>query len=369
MTFLLTDDVRTHRFIQGFRPLILVAIGLVAGGCWMFRSSEPPTEIPEPVVPEAVWPGLLLACPTPQTRLDELDNPDVFMPTASGRVESALYGSTRTRQSGKSYLPAFHAGVDFAPLERDSRGRAKDPVFAVADGRVGYINRVAGNSSYGIYAVLLHSDPAGEFYTLYSHLASAEEGLEEGDPVVRGQKIGRMGNTSTLGIPVQRSHLHFEFGTVLNSRFVEWYRMKKLKPFHGTLHGYNLAELNPMDLFPHMMDGTPFFLQEHMENCPVAFRLIVPSDRKPDYYRRYPFLWEGGDSSGAIVMEVSESGVPLRARSATEEERTSIRGESPHVAEVFPDVLGRNGMRLVVEQGGRWIPGSNAARWLDILMY
>jgi len=368
MTYLLPDNVRPGVIVQAVFPFILIAICLIVAGCWMFRGGEPPAEVPEPVEPEAVWTGILLTYPTPQTRLDELDNPEVFMPTASGRVESAWYGTTRTRSFGGRILPAFHGGVDIAPMERDARGRAKDPVYAVADGRVGYINRVAGNSSYGIYAVLLHSDPSGEFYTLYSHLASAEAALSEGDPVQRGQTIGRMGHTSTLGIPVQRSHLHFEFGTVLNSRFIDWYRMKKLKPFHGTLHGYNLAALNPMELFPHMMEGKPFFFRDFMLTVPVAFRLIVPVPGKPDYYRRYPFLWEGGEPSGAMVMDVSESGVPLRARPATDEEAAKAKGVF-RVDEAFPDIIGRNGARLITEQGGRWVPGSNAARWLEILLY
>jgi murein DD-endopeptidase MepM/ murein hydrolase activator NlpD len=371
MTYLLPDNVRPGGLVQAVFPFILIAAGLIVAGCWMFRGGEPaggPVEEPAEE-PPAVWPGTLLTFPTPQTRLDELDNPEVFMPTASGRVESAWYGSTRTRSFGDRILPAFHGGVDIAPMERDGRGRAKDPVYAVADGRVGYINRVAGNSSYGIYAVLLHSDPSGEFYTLYSHLASAEASLGEGDPVQRGQKIGRMGHTSTLGIPVQRSHLHFEFGTVLNSRFIDWYRMKKLKPFHGTLHGYNLAALNPMELFPHMMERKPFLFGDFMFTVPAAFRLIVPVSGKPDYYRRYPFLWEGGEPSGAMVMEVSESGVPLKARPATDEESAQVARGVSRVAEAFPDVLGRNGMRLVTEQNGRWSLGSNAARWLEILLY
>lgn len=355
-----------------FRTLfILIAISLIAAGCWMFRSNESEAGKPEPVtgpVPEP--PGLVFTFPTPQTRLDDTNNPEVFMPTESGKIESAWYGSTRTRKFGKQFLPAFHEGVDIAPVERDSKGRAKDPVFAAADGRVGYISRIAGNSSYGVYVVLLHKDTVGEYYTLYAHLASAGAGLKEGDSVMRGAEIGRIGNTSTLGIPVQRSHLHFEFGTILNERFSDWFRKEKLKPFHGNMHGYNLAGLNPMTLFPYMADGERFEMLPCITNCPVAFRIIIPVSEKPDYYCRYPSLWTGGEpSSGAIVVDVSESKVPLQARAATEEEAASLRKNKPRVLEAFPEVLGRNGSRLIVEHDGGWVLGRNGEQWLEIFLY
>lgn len=324
-----------------------------------------------PMMGPPVPAGALWTYPTPQTRLDETDNSEVYMPTASGRVESAWYGSTRTRQVGRSILPAFHGGIDIAPTVRDARGRALDPIFAVADGTVGYINPIGGNSSYGVYIVLLHPDDAGEYFTLYAHLAEAQPGLKEGDRVSRGETIGRMGNTSTISIPVQRSHLHFEFGTVLNSRFAEWYRAQELKPWHGTLHGFNLGNLNPMPLIPYMGSGRRFDLAPHVKSRSVAFRLVVPASGLPDYYVRYPVLWSGGaPRHGGWVMEVYESGTPLQARPATPDESALLAGgTTPLVLDVDEGVLGRNGRRLVIRRSGRWALGGNSERWLDILLY
>jgi murein DD-endopeptidase MepM/ murein hydrolase activator NlpD len=364
-----------HRLDTSFfnsygRSLIIVsAVTLIVAGCWVFHGTPPATGETGPADKPAPPPGLLLTFPTPQTHLDDTGNPAVFMPTESGKIESARYGSTRTRKSGKYFLPAFHEGIDIAPVERDSKGHAADAVFAVADGRVGYISRTAGNSSYGIYIVLLHQDPLGEYYTLYSHLASVPSGLKENDEVARGTEIGRIGNTSTVGIPVQRSHLHFEFGTIMNDRFGDWFRAKKLKPFHGRLHGYNLAGFNPADMFPYMTNDQRFILHQYITNVPVAFRLVVPVSEKPDYYRRYPALWTGGEPAGAVVIDVSESGAPLQARAATDEETAAIRKNKPYVLEAFAEVLGRNGERLVTEEDGKWIPGRNAGQWLEILLY
>ncbi|MEM7395078.1 MAG: hypothetical protein AAF492_22330, partial [Verrucomicrobiota bacterium] len=108
----------------------------------------------EPAVP--VTPPLTIGFPTAQTNLTRRMDKTVFMPTGSGRVMSAHYGSTRTDSSGR---PSFHEGVDIGPMARDRRGRATDKILAVADGTVAYANRRSGNSNYGIYIVLEHEDP------------------------------------------------------------------------------------------------------------------------------------------------------------------------------------------------------------------
>jgi hypothetical protein len=118
-----------------------------------------------------------------------------------------------------------------------------------------------------------------------------------------------------------------------------------------------------------MTNGQRFVFQQYITNCPVAFRLIVPVAEKPDYYRRYPSLWIGDEPSGAMVVDVSEGKVPLQARAATEEETTSLQKKKTRVLEAFPEVLGRNGSRLVVESAGRWALSRNGEQWLDILLY
>jgi murein DD-endopeptidase MepM/ murein hydrolase activator NlpD len=355
--------------------LLAVAALVVGAGCSLIlqgRSSELCSDghSSEVTMPEfVVKDGLLFSYPTAQTQLENPEDSTVFMPTASGKVESAAYGSSRTGKFGSRYLAKFHEGVDIAPLERDAKGRAQDVVFAVADGRVGYISRRAENSSYGTYVVLLHEDRLGEFYTLYAHLSSVPEELSAGDPVTRGTPIGQMGSTSTLGIPVQRSHLHFEFGTQVNSRFDDWLRSKKMTRTHGVMHGWNLVGLNPAELFPAMKEQTHFVFESCIFETPVAFRLIVKGNEKPDYYCRYPTLWIGDAPGEAMVLEVSEGGVPLRGRSATEDELISLGSQRSQVLEAFPDVLGRNGKRLVISKGDRWVAGANLSQWLEILLY
>lgn len=319
--------------------------------------------LPTPLPP---WPAF--THPTPQRNWDETENPKVYMPTGSGRVASAGYGSVRTNSSGRA---SFHEGVDIAPVEW-SRGRAVDAVFAASDGRVAYINRTAGNSSYGIYVVLEHQDDVGEVYTIYAHLASVPKELKAGQQVKAGQEIAVMGHSSTLGIPVQRSHLHFEMGMMLNPDFDKWYRKKKMTPNHGKYHGFNFTGFDPRLMLVPLAgkEQLPFSYLEILKTKPPAWELVVKSRGRPRYFSKYPELWQGEAYAGkAFHLRVSESGIPLSGRNATAEEIRRLGTASTRVLEVYPEVLGRNGLRHVVKSGGSWKLGSNGTRWFEILMY
>lgn len=338
------------------------------------KASEPGSEVAAtPLPPEPPpRPVLLYTTPTAQTNLWDTESTEVYQPTASGRIQSAHFGSTRTRGSGGRFLPAFHMGIDIAPLQRDRQGNALDEVVAVTDGRVAYANRVAGNSTYGIYVVLLHDDPLGEIYTLYAHLASVEPGLRAGQTVERGDRIGIMGHTASTGIPRHRAHLHFEIGVINNSRFARWYRAQNLIPDHGTYHGHNLTGIQPLAIYGVQpwpgLQG--FSMLDYLIENPPAFTLLFTPSKLLDYYRRYPDLWEGSPyAGGPIVMDVSEGGVPQRARAATPEEAALLTGGTPHVLAVDEEVLGRNGLRLVVRRSNQWVFGQRGRRWLEILTY
>ncbi|NLB60415.1 MAG: M23 family metallopeptidase, partial [Lentisphaerae bacterium] len=164
------------------KKIMLGVSGLLAGllfttGCAR-REPAPPTSC----VPRIVEPASLQQMRYPTAR-DWLAGPErsaAFQPTASGRPESALYGSVRTVQLGRRWVASFHEGVDIAPLHRDRLGRPCDTIHAVAEGRVAYLNRLAGQSSYGKYVVLVHASSVGELYTLYAHLAHITPTLQTG---------------------------------------------------------------------------------------------------------------------------------------------------------------------------------------------
>ncbi len=317
---------------------------------------------------QARYDPIMVGFPTAQTSLLRTDDPSVFMATASGRIESAHFGSTRTRSVQGRLLPAFHMGIDIAPLQRDRRNRALDSILAVADGRVGYANRVVGHSNYGLYVVLEHDTAMGTIYTLYAHLRSIEDTVRPGATVRKGDVLGVMGNTPSSIIPVIRSHLHFEVGVMQNRRFAGWANREEIHNLHGVHHGWNLAGIQPLALYQTEESPQPFSMLAYLETVPVAFKLVVESRRQVDYFLRYPLLWHGrGEPRGKMVLAVSESGVVLRGRPASVEE--SNAQSLPYVLHVDEDVLGRNGLRHVVSRGNRWEIGANGFRWLSILLH
>ncbi len=336
-------------------------------------SPAPPERVVRPVVslptPTPIPRGMIVGSPTPHQSYADLEDKSIYMPTGSGRVRSAHFGSTRTASSGRA---RFHEGVDLAPTKRDSRQRALDDIYAVADGKVAYISRRGGNSSYGVYIVLLHKDEVGEIYTLYSHLTSVDESLRSGQQVKRGQRIGRMGHSSTLGIPVQRAHLHLEIGLVLNSNFEGWYRSKGLSPNHRAYHGWNLYGADPQPFLQKV--GGPktarHSFKDQLEREPAAFQLILKSRGVVDFFKRYPSLWKSdGSASGVLVLDLTENGVILQGRKATAEEQEGLGSSKAKVLQVHEEVLGRNGPRLIYRRSGNWVLSDTGARWREMLLY
>jgi murein DD-endopeptidase MepM/ murein hydrolase activator NlpD len=88
-------------------------------------------------------------------------------------------------------LPDFHQGIDIS-------NNFGTPVVATAQGKVihaGYLG------SFGLTVQIEHE---GGISTLFGHLAKID--VKTGDQVVRGQKIGLMGNSGMSTGP----HLHYE---------------------------------------------------------------------------------------------------------------------------------------------------------------
>jgi murein DD-endopeptidase MepM/ murein hydrolase activator NlpD len=87
----------------------------------------------------------------------------------------------------------MHTGVDFAA----ARGT---PVQATAPGRVSFIGRRGG---YGRVVEIAHGS---DTLTRYAHLSAVPDGLTQGQRVMAGDTIGRVGATGTATGP----NLHYE---------------------------------------------------------------------------------------------------------------------------------------------------------------
>jgi murein DD-endopeptidase MepM/ murein hydrolase activator NlpD len=74
------------------------------------------------------------------------------------------------------------------------------PIYAAADGTV---TNLGPNGGYGNFIRLAHAD---RLATIYGHLSRFAPGLQAGQPVLRGEVIGFVGNTGRS----TGAHLHFE---------------------------------------------------------------------------------------------------------------------------------------------------------------
>ncbi|MBU4199204.1 MAG: M23 family metallopeptidase [Verrucomicrobia bacterium] len=356
---------------MGLRAGVLATALVCAGGC--ARQETPALEPPAAsALTNSVEPDSLrkMAYPTDRKSLAAREDSGDFRPTASGRIESALYGSVRTERNGKGLAPSFHEGIDIAPLNTDAHGRPQDAIAAVADGTVAYANRVVGNSNYGKYVVLRHASSLGELYTLYAHLAQIAPGVKAGQAVKAGAILGIMGNTSSSPIPMARAHLHFELGFMVNAHYDRWYHAQKLKPDHGIFNGGNLLGLDPLAVFERQKEDPAFTFAEYLKTILPAFEIVLFVPRRPDYFRRYPALWDGPAFSGrAMVLAVSENGLPLRGWNAAEPDRQEQGKKKWRIRNMNAAALGRNGCRLIVCRRRTWTLSAAGEKWLEILTY
>jgi hypothetical protein len=362
-----------------FDKACLAITGLLAllwlAGCQSEAPLPPPQPItlPEPVAmaptnlpprpPPPVWQDLVF--PTAQTGLLKGDL-RVFMPTLPQHPDSGLFGTVRTGAKGQ---PRFHEGVDIAPLQRDRRGEPTDAVRAVAGGVVGYTSGVAGNSNYGKYVVVLHSDPLGAVYTLYAHLASIT--VKPAQVVQAGTPLGVMGHTSSSAIPRERAHVHFEIGLLHNERFALWYRAQKLKPDHGNFHGQNLSGTDPLAFLRWQQAHPADSFRDFLATQPTAFSIAVTPARAPDFFRRYPALWEGAAwrAGTPVILSCAANGLVLKGRLASEVERLALLRAKYAIGGVNTTVLGRNGSHLIAPARGGWALTDTGSRWLAALLY
>ena len=186
----------------------------------------------------------------------------------------------------------FHEGLDLYPVRRDTKGRAQDSIYAAMDGIVSYINNVSANSAYGKYMVLEHHKIKPKLYSLYGHLAEIDPKIKLGTEVKVAQEIGKMGNSASYRIPLNRSHLHFEIGLRLTGNFQKWYNSKRFSTpnRHGNYSGFNLVGLDPLPFYSkYAAKGykSPF---DYIKSLPEEAKIRVKTKKIPDFAKRYPSL-------------------------------------------------------------------------------
>ena len=186
----------------------------------------------------------------------------------------------------------FHEGLDLYPVRRDIKGRAQDSIYAAMDGIVSYVNHVSANSAYGKYMVLEHHKMKPRLYSLYGHLAEIDPKIKRGTEVKVAQEIGKMGNSASYRIPLDRSHLHFEIGLRLTDEFQKWYSSKKFSTpnRHGNYSGFNLVGLNPIPFYSKFAAKSYKSSFDYIKSLPAEAKIRVKTKKIPDFAKRYPSL-------------------------------------------------------------------------------
>lgn len=158
-----------------------------------------PTSTPEPSAVPSASPVVM---PTPTPSPQPVVNPVKLEHDVLDNAETDciyLFPVPNSSEITQEYS-AEHKAIDIAA----SNG---SPVYAAEDGTVSYVQiwdgsyDTTGMMSYGHMVEIRHADGNT---TLYAHLS--EINVQQGEKVVRGQRIGRVGSTGNATGP----HLHFE---------------------------------------------------------------------------------------------------------------------------------------------------------------
>ena len=312
-------------------------------------------------------PRIELAWPTPNTAYIEGKGREAYVqPTVSGEVESGQFGCVR---SGGGQ---FHEGADLKPVARDKRGEPADDVFASMAGVVRHVNMRAGESSYGRYIVIEHSDLKPAVYTLYAHLSAVAPGLKAGDTVTRGQVIATMGRTSGgYTIPKERAHLHFEIGVVATRQFQSWYEWKKFGSPNeqGLYNGMNLMGLDPLDFFDQFRARRVNDFKEYFAQLPMVARVRIATSQVPDFVLRYPdLLTEEVPMAGVAgwSVKVNATGLPFSWTPLKASDVIGFRANEVRLSDVDANALKHFRCKsIAVMRRGEYEPGRDLETMLQ----
>lgn len=265
---------------------------------------------------------LNLVLPTENRALLEGKPEDYYMYTtrnfenvSSKPWTAGQYGFVRNLRRTKTegvIATKFHEGIDIRPVRRDNANNALDPIRAIANGTVVYINKNKGSSSYGKYVVIRHDWDCGPFYSLYAHLSTINAQL--GQPVTNSTEIGIMGFTGA-GLNRERSHLHLELNMMASEKFDDWYGVLygNENP-RGIHHGWNLIGLNIAGLFLAQEKNPDISIPQFIGSAPPYFKVAFPRKSSSlSIAQRYSWLKKGDHSkpSPAWEMSFTDSGIPL----------------------------------------------------------
>jgi len=299
---------------------------------------------------------------------------DFFQPTVGGTVESGMFGCARNNGH------RFHKGVDIKCLQRDRRGEPTDPIHAVADGEVAFINARPGLSNYGRYIVLQHNWDGVPVCTLYAHLRDVAAGLVVGQPVRKGQVIATLGHSANTreGISQDRAHLHFEIDLLVSPNFHIWYpRHDPEAPPFGNYNGQNLSGLDPASFLRAYAADRKLNFAEYIAKQPVAFTVLV-SARPFPWLKLHPEQIQPATGT-PVAYEIGMTGWgmpvavwPRTSQEIGESQQRALQRGMPVVQHVNDPELAQWTCNELMERSrrnGGWMLSKRGEEWFEMLTY
>jgi len=293
---------------------------------------------------------------------------DFVQPTESGLIESGMFGCVRTNRQ------QFHEGLDLKAVQRDKRGEATDPVFAMWPGTVRYANTQPGASNYGRYVIVEHVDEGLSYISLYAHLLMVAPETTPGALVAAGQPLGIMGRSAgNAPIPRERAHVHVETGFWLSAGFQHWYDAQKFGTpnSHGVFNGKNLVGFDFLDYVERRRAGEVRGVRDYVTRLPVAATVIVRSASVPDFVTRYPALVTGDRAAGEVAawqIDFTWFGLPFAWKALGPDDPETQKAGGREIVFADSALLERYPcQKLVHWHEGRAMFGSRLQETLDIL--
>lgn len=309
--------------------------------------------------------ALEIVLPTPNQALFEGGGPAFYMHVnrdfegeSSHPWQGGQYGFVRNplRTSAGTVYTRFHEGLDIRPLKRDAAGEPLDPVWAIADGKVVYVNATSSRSNYGRYVVIEHIWDGCPYYSLYGHLKSTA--VAAGRQVKQKEIIGQLGY-SGVGIDRSRAHVHFEINLLANRKFDGWHDAAMKEPnWHGVYNGLNLFGIDAARLFIENRKNPGLTLPQFLGGEPVFFKVRIPNTGRLDILDRYPWLAGAPVPEPPPSWEISftKSGLPVRVVPSAARVSAPVLSElKPTDASPYYHTIGRvtrSGSKASLTQSG-----------------
>jgi hypothetical protein len=179
-----------------------------------------------------------------------------------------------------------------------------------------------------------------------------------------------MGHTSSIPIPRELAHLHFEIGVMVTREFQSWYERRGFGSpnEHGLWNGINLMGFDPLDFLDQWRDHKVDDLQEYFAQMKAQVTLRIATRKVPDFVQRYPSLLRAPLPEGPIggwEIQCDWTGIPFSWRPLTPMEVIGQPTNGVTILSVDQASAAQHRAKVLVRRRG---PGYVPVRDLEVVL-